>query len=213
MKPLILEAKISNSIIDGGADGVAEAAALIRSGALVAFPTDTVYGVGADPFSPSAIARLYQAKNRDSDKGIPVLLADISYLYLVVDEVPQAARALMAAFWPGPLTLILPKKAGLPENLSREDTIAVRIPDNPIARRFIDKAGGAIAATSANRSGDTPACTAREALAALGEYIAAVLDGGPVEYSQASTILDCTIMPPKIIRPGPISAEALDINS
>jgi len=175
----------------------------------VAFPTDTLYGVGADAFSATAIANLYRAKGRSADKGIPVLLADTAHLRLVVEEVPEGARALIAAYWPGPLTLIMPKKVGLPANLSRGDNIAVRVPDNPIARRFIAEAGGAVATTSANRSGEAPACTAREALAALGEEISAVLDGGPVEHGLASTILDCTTLPPRIVRKGPISAQAL----
>jgi len=201
MNPIKLDAKQPTA--------VAEAAALIRAGALVAFPTDTLYGVGADAFSAEAIGKLFAAKGRDSEKGIPILLADAANLHLVVEGVPDIARALIAAYWPGPLTLILPKKDGLPANLSRTNSIAVRVPDNPIARRLIFEAGGVIAVTSANRSGEAPARSAPEALAALGEDIAAVLDGGPVEHGRASTILDCTEMPPKIIRQGPISAKAL----
>jgi tRNA threonylcarbamoyl adenosine modification protein (Sua5/YciO/YrdC/YwlC family) len=188
---------------------VAEAAVFIRAGALVAFPTDTLYGVGADAFSFEAIGKLFLAKDRDAIKGIPILLADATNLHLVVDEVSELAQALITTYWPGPLTLILPKKAGLPANISGTDGVAVRVPDNEIARRLILEAGGALAVSSANRSGEAPARTAQEALAALGEDIAAVLDGGQVEYGQASTILDCTALPPKIIRHGPIGANAL----
>jgi L-threonylcarbamoyladenylate synthase len=191
---------------------VAEAAAFIRAGALVAFPTDTLYGVGADAFSSEAIGKLFAAKGRDLEKGIPILLADAANLHLVVEETPDIAQALIASYWPGPLTLILPKKDGLPANLSRTNSIAVRVPDNPIAQRLIFEAGGAIAATSANRSGEAPARSAPEALAALGDVIAAVLDSGPVEHGRASTILDCTAMPPKIIRHGPIGAQALALS-
>ena len=201
MKPLRLDANQPTA--------VEEAAALIRAGALVAFPTDTLYGVGANAFSSEAIGKLYLAKGRDSEKGIPILLADAADLHLVVEETPDTALALIAAFWPGPLTLILPNKDGLPANLSRTNSIAVRVPDKAITRRLISEAGGAIAATSANRSGETPARSAPEALAALGEDITAVLDGGPVEHGWASTILDCTVLPPKIIRHGPIDAKAL----
>jgi len=201
MSPLILNANQPTA--------VTQAAAFIRAGALVAFPTDTLYGVGADAFSSEAIGKLYVAKGRDSEKGIPILLADAASLHLVVEEVPDIARALITAYWPGPLTLILPKKDGLPSNLSRTNSVAIRVPDNPIARRLIYEAGGAIAATSANRSGEAPARSAPEALAALGEEIAALLDGGPVEHGRASTIVDCTAMPPRIIRQGPIGAKAL----
>jgi L-threonylcarbamoyladenylate synthase len=204
MNPLTLDAKQPTA--------VAEAAALIRSGALVAFPTDTLYGVGAGAFSSEAIEKLFAAKSRDPEKGIPILLADAANLPMVVKDVPETARALIAAYWPGPLTLILPKKDGLPANLSRTNSVAVRVPDNDIARRFILEAGGAIAATSANRSGEPPARSAEEAVAALGEELSAVLDSGPVEHGWASTILDCTVMPPKIIRHGPIGAKALAIS-
>ena len=190
-----------------------ECARTLQDNSMAAYPTDTFYGIGGNAFARELIEKIYRVKRRSREKPLILLVGNMHQFESLTKDRPAFAYRLARDFWPGPLTLILPKKAGLPENLSREDTIAVRIPDNPIARRFIAKAGGAIAATSANHSGDTPACTAQEALAALGDFIAAVLDGGPVEHSQASTILDCTILPPKIIRPGPISAEALDINS
>ncbi|MCA9937810.1 MAG: threonylcarbamoyl-AMP synthase [Anaerolineales bacterium] len=192
---------------DAGA--VALAAAALNAGNLVVFPTDTVYGVGADPFSEAAIARLYMAKQRPADKGIPVLIADLADLARVVAEMPAFIPPLIAQFWPGPLTLVLPKKPGLPPNLSPTDTIAVRMPDHPAARAFIRAAGGAIAASSANRSTHPPARSAAAALAAFNHLAAIILDGGPSPQEIASTIIDCTTVPPRLLRQGPISTETI----
>ena len=188
---------------------IEEAARLLRDGELVAFPTDTLYGVGASLFNGDAIRRLYEVKERPLSKGIPVLLADASDVDRVAIDVSDQARALMARFWPGPLTLIVPRRAALPAVVAPGDTIAVRLPDHALTRRLFRAAGGAIAASSANLSGEPPALTAQEALAALDGRIAAVLDGGPVLVGQASTIVDCTVMPPAIVRQGPIPPEAI----
>jgi L-threonylcarbamoyladenylate synthase len=188
-----------------------KAVALLLGGQLIAFPTDTLYGVGADVHDPTAIRRLYAAKDRPTDKGIPVLLSDAGQLLQVAASVPQVARDLADRFWPGPLTLILHRNPRLPAELTPGDNIAVRVPDNEIARRFIQAAGGAVATSSANRSGQAPALNALEALEALGHAIAAVIDGGPVRYAQASTIVDCTLSPPQLIRQGPLSPEELGL--
>lgn len=192
---------------------VESAAARLQAGELIAFPTDTVYGVGANPFDELAIDRLYQAKGRSLEKGIPVLLADAADLPKVASTVPPVAHRLIARFWPGPLTLILPKRPGLPPNLTSDENIAVRVPDNEVARRFIRAAGGAVATTSANQSGAAPAENAAEAEAALGEWITIVLDGGPVVHGIASTIVDCTTSPIQILRPGPIDAAAIRLTA
>jgi L-threonylcarbamoyladenylate synthase len=188
---------------------VEQAAGLILAGRLVAFPTDTVYGVGSSIVDEGAIRRLFEAKERPLDKGIPILLADAEDVAQVANRVPGLARAFMARFWPGPLTIIVPRQPGLPAILAPGDSVAVRVPDHSLARRFIRAAGGAVAATSANLSGQRPAQNAAEALAALDGRIAAVLDGGPVQVGQASTVVDCTVSPPRILRPGPVSAKAL----
>ncbi|MCI0396288.1 MAG: threonylcarbamoyl-AMP synthase [Chloroflexi bacterium] len=199
-------------ILDARQPGaIEEAARQLKRGQLVAFPTDTLYGVGADPFNGEAIDRLYQAKERPLEKGIPVLLADVADLEKMVKAVPAVARPLMARFWPGPLTLIMPRRADLPAALSPNEGIAVRIPDNAVARRFIRAAGGAVATSSANRAGEAPACDAHEALVALRGLVAVVLDGGLVHYGQASTILDCTCHPPQLLREGPIAAKNLPL--
>jgi L-threonylcarbamoyladenylate synthase len=190
---------------------IEEAARLLKAGRLIAFPTDTLYGVGADTFNPRAIQRLFAAKGRPLGKGIPVLLSDVEYLDSIVSEIPDLAITLAKKFWPGPLTLILPKSNHIPKIISPDDTIAVRVPDNGIARKFIRAAGGAVVTSSANRSGEPPALDAQEALAALGDSIAAVLDGGKVPLGIASTIVDCTVSPPQILRHGPLKAEELSL--
>src|SRR5688572_28733774 len=137
--------------------GIEEAAALLRQGSLVVFPTDTLYGLGVDAFSSVAISKLYAAKGRPLDKGVPILLADLEELERVVQAVTPLATALIARYWPGPLTLVLPKHPALPENISPNENVAVRIPDHPVARALIRAAGGAVATSSANRSGEEPA--------------------------------------------------------
>lgn len=191
------------------AAAIYQAVAELHAGNLVVFPTDTVYGLGADAFSAAAIDRLYTVKQRAADKGIPILIAGADDLWQVVRHVPSFVSDLIARFWPGALTLILPKRPGLPPNLSANDGVAVRMPDNDAARAFIRAAGGAIAASSANRSGQPPARSAAMALDDLGSLVTVILDGGPSPQEQASTILDCTTDPPRLLRQGPVSFEAL----
>lgn len=193
-------------------DAIGQAAALLRAGQLVVFPTDTVYGIGVDAWQWAAVERLYAAKQRARDKGIPILIADASTL----DEL-TALRAIqrawidiyVATYWPGPLTLVLPRSYELPDNLTPNDGIAVRIPDNSVARRLIRAAGGAVAASSANRSGEPPIQSAESAYKAFDGIAAAILDGGYVGGGIPSTILDCTVMPPQVLRAGPIPMQAL----
>lgn len=193
------------------AGAIEEAARLLKDGHLIAFPTDTLYGVGADTFNPRAIKKLFAAKGRPLEKGIPVLLSDVEYLGEIVGQTSDLTMKLAQKFWPGPLTLILPKRDSISEIISPDENIAVRVPDNDVARKFIRAAGGAVATSSANRSGEPPALDAQEALAALGDSIAAVLDGGKVSLGIASTIVDCTDFPPRILRQGPLTAEELSL--
>lgn len=196
--------------LDAGDPGaIVEAAQLLRQGHLVVLPTDTVYGVAAEAFNAAAINRLYQVKQRPLDKGIPILLADFDDLEKVSHQVPEIARRYISRFWPGPLTLIVPKRVDLPAAVSPNQGVAVRIPGNDAARALIRAAGGALAVTSANRSGRPPAQTAAQALAELSGWVAAVLDDGPSPMSIASTIVSCLGRYPKIVREGPISAEDL----
>ena len=192
---------------------IAAAAEQLRRGLPVALPTDTVYGVGVLPFDAAAIDRIYAIKGRPAEKGIPVLLGDVADVAYVAGILPPAAAALMAHFWPGPLTLVVPRSPDLPANLSPDDTVAVRVPDHAVARALIRAAGGAVAATSANVSGQPPALTADEVLAALSGRVAAVLDDGPSPGGVASTVVDCTVDPPLIRRAGPLSAAQLGLEA
>jgi len=201
---------MKTELLDANETGaIARAAALLVAGQIVAFPTDTLYGVGVNPFDATAIERLYVMKARSLDKGIPILLADASDLTRVAAAVPPLAQRLISEYWPGPLTLVLPKHPDLPANISPNANIAVRIPDHPIGRQVIRQAGGCVATTSANLSGEPPTATAAAAFAALENLIAAVLDGGPAEHGLSSTIVDCTVDPPAVLRRGPIDLEAL----
>ena len=192
-------------------DAIPQAAAWLRQGQLVAFPTDTVYGVGVAAFNAAAIKALYQAKQRPVSKGIPILLADPADLDKVTQNVPGMVRRLMARFWPGPLTLIMPRHPDLPANISPNDSIAVRIPDCDVARALIRAVGGAVAATSANQSGQPPAQTGAEALAALDGLVTAVLDDGPTPGGVPSTIITFVDGDLRIIREGPITAADLSL--
>jgi L-threonylcarbamoyladenylate synthase len=188
---------------------IQETAEHLKQGRVVAYPTDTLYGVGVNAFSAEAIEQLYDVKERTLDKGIPILLADLEDLEKVAEAIPPLAQSLIEQYWPGALTLIVPKKSTLPANISPNDGIAVRIPAHNISRALIRAAGGAVATSSANKSGRPPARTAAEAFDALNGLVAAVLDGGPVEVGLASTVLDCMSNPPKVLREGPVTVKNL----
>ncbi len=190
---------------------IESAAALAIAGELVVFPTDTVYGLGTSAFDEAAIGRLYEVKERPLDKGIPVLLADNSDLARVCATLTPEARRLVEQFWPGPLTLIVPRRTDLPPNLSPNANIAVRIPDLAVARDLIRAAGGALAVSSANLSGQPPATNGPDAYAALSGKVRAVVDGGATPGNIASTIVDCTTTPARVLRQGPLSAADLGL--
>ena len=205
---------MQTKLLDPSQAGSIELAAeLLRQGQLVAFPTDTVYGIGAHYAQAAAIERLYEVKKRPLAKGIPILLSESTMVEKVVERVPEVAGELIERFWPGPLTLVLPKRSGLPAAITPNQAVAVRVPDDAVARLLIHEAGGAVAATSANLSGERPAETAQMVLDALGGAVAAVVDGGVARLGQASTVLDCTVEPPILLRRGPISEEALSLET
>lgn len=195
----------------GDPAAIVEAAGWLRRGYPVVFPTDTVYGIGVLPYDESPIERLYEVKGRPTTKGIPILLADPADLEKVAGRIPVAARALIDRFWPGPLTLIVPRATGLPEVISPNDNIAVRIPDHVVARALIREVGGAVATSSANLSGHDPARTGAMAMAAFDGMVAAVLDDGPSPGDRPSTIVDCTAATPVLVRIGPLSAADLGL--
>lgn len=186
----------------------AEAADVLRAGGLVVLPTDTVYGV-ASALNEAAIDRIFAAKQRPTERAVPVLLADAGAAPQVAREFPEAARRLAAAFWPGPLTIALPRRDDLPPNLTELSTVAVRVPDHPAARAVIAAAGRALAVTSANRSDQPPACTVESAIAALGDHVTLYLDGGPCPGGVPSTVIAVEAGAPRVLRPGPIHESAL----
>ncbi len=200
--------RVSSSGIHAAA--LIEAAAILRTGGLVAFPTETVYGLGAHALNAAAVQRVFASKGRPSSDPLIVHLYDRSSLPLVAAEIMPLVDRLSNAFWPGPLTLILPRVAAVPSIVSAgRDTIAVRVPAHPIARELLYVAGMPIAAPSANRFGHTSPTTAAHVLADLDGRIDCVLDGGPTPIGVESTVLDLTTEPPTVLRPGGVSVEQL----
>jgi L-threonylcarbamoyladenylate synthase len=181
---------------------------VLRQGGLVAFPTDTVYGVGALVGDAQAIAQLYVVKGRGGEKAIPVLLSDPGELDQIAAEVNDAAQRLAARFWPGPLTLVLPKQASLPEELSAQPSVGVRMPNHPVALALM-RLTGPLAVTSANISGAASPVSAQEVLEQLGGRIPLILDGGRTPGGISSTVVDCTSGEPRLLRLGPISLQEI----
>ena len=180
---------------------LAEAARILRGGGLVAFPTETVYGLGADATNPQAIARLNQVKGRPPEKPYSLHLHSIDQLDGLVASVPPVASRLMERFWPGPLTIVIPSNNG--------KTIGFRLPDHPIAHAFLQAGGVPIAAPSANRSGQPPPIDAQEVLAALDGSVDCVLDGGPTRLGRESTVVEIVGSRVEIRREGAIAKDEI----
>jgi L-threonylcarbamoyladenylate synthase len=194
---------------DARAAGLDAAVAAIGRGELVLLPTDTVYGVAADAFDPSAVMALLAAKNRGRTMPVPVLVGEASTLAGLVLTVPEVATRLAEAFWPGGLTLVLEHAPSLAWDLGdAEGTVAVRLPDDEVARDLLRRTGP-LAVSSANRSGRPAATTADQAVAQLGTHAAVILDGGPRSDSAPSTIVDCTAPVPRVLRIGAIPLDRL----
>jgi len=187
------------------------AAALIRAGRLVAFPTETVYGLGANAQDPAAVGRIYEAKGRPTSNPLIVHVADPAQLVAVVADWPAAAERLAARFWPGPLTLVLRKAAGVPSGVTAGGpTVAVRCPAHPVARGLIRAAGVPVAAPSANRSTELSPTRAEHVLKGLAGRIDLVLDGGLCPGGIESTVVDVTGPVVRILRPGLVTAPMLE---
>lgn len=183
----------------------------VQHGGVVAFPTDTVYGLGASLRFPDALARIYDIKGRDAAKSLPVLLSSIERIPLVAEVPDERVLALLRRFWPGPLTIALPAKAGVPPQVVASDgTVGVRVPDHSIALTLCERAGGALATTSANRSGEAPACSADEITRQLGGDIDVVLHGGFTPCGEPSTVIRVDNARIATIRAGSISPERLE---
>ncbi|MBE9480029.1 MAG: threonylcarbamoyl-AMP synthase [Chloroflexi bacterium] len=191
-----------------GSDWKRQAIEVLAQGELVAFPTDTVYGLGADAFNDQAVRKLYLAKGRSQEKAIPVLVATLEQFVDIVDQTTLPAMRLVEKFWPGPLTIVLQQASALSAEISAYSTVGVRIPDHPIAQELI-RAAGPLAVTSANRSGDPEACTAEEIETNMGAQVDLIVDGGRTPGGQPSTVVDCTQDPPRILRVGPITEEEI----
>lgn len=176
----------------------------LHAGKLLVLPTDTVYGV-ASSLNEAAIDRIFAAKQRPTERAIPVLLSGIEAVPLVAREFPDTAQRLAAAFWPGPLTLALPKRDDLPANLTHLPTVGVRVPAHDGARAILAAVGGALAVTSANRSDNPPACNILEAIQAFLDHVALYLDGGPCPGGVPSTVVTFEGDHLRVLREGPIS--------
>ena len=194
------------------ASALETAARLLRARGLVAFPTETFYGLGANALDEAAVARVFHAKGRPADKPLLVLVDSLEMVAEVARDVSALARRLMARYWPGALTLVLRAHAGLPDALTAgTGTIGVRLPGHPVARALVGAFGGPVTAPSANPHGQASPRTADEVIAGLAERVDLVLDGGATPGGPASTLLDLTRTPPVVLRAGAVVPAAEDL--
>ncbi|WP_404459864.1 L-threonylcarbamoyladenylate synthase [Sutcliffiella horikoshii] len=192
---------------------IMEAASLLKENEVVAFPTETVYGLGANALSDQAVLKIFEAKGRPGDNPLIVHISKMEQLTELVDNmnVPESARQLMEAFWPGPLTLVLPKKEGVSQYVTAGlETLAIRMPDHAVARALIETSGLPLAAPSANLSGKPSPTTAKHVEEDLIHRIAGIVDGGATGVGLESTVVDCTTETPMILRPGGVTKEELE---
>jgi L-threonylcarbamoyladenylate synthase len=195
-------------ILTDQSGAISRAVKILSAGGLVVFPTDTVYGIAASVNHPAGIDRLYEAKSRSANKAIAVLIAELEQLNDLTTGLTPSAEKLARRFWPGALTLVVPKHPDLPENLSPLPTVGIRMPDHPFARSLI-RAAGPLATSSANLSGEANTLNADQAFEQLAGRVELILDGGPVPGGVPSTVIDCTQTPPRILRQGAVTAEDL----
>jgi L-threonylcarbamoyladenylate synthase len=190
---------------------ITRAAAVLRDGGLVAFPTETVYGLGADASSPAALRRLFRVKGRPRDHPVIVHVASVDDVADWVSGVPATAASLAASCWPGPLTLVLARSARVPDEVTGgRDTVGIRVPAAPVAQALLHAFGGAVAAPSANRFGRVSPTTAADVRADLGDDVDVVLDGGACRVGVESTIVDCSGSVPVILRVGGVPRERVE---
>ena len=190
---------------------IALGADILRRGGVVAYPTDTLYGLGADITQPAAVEQVFDIKGRPHGMPLPVLLPNPEALSMVSDDVPPLAWTLARRFWPGPLTLVVPRASRVPAIIAaRGWTVAVRVPDHPVPRELSRLLGAPITGTSANLSGGPSPHTAEEVSRQLGSSVDLIIQGGPPPDGRASTVLDITQTPPRILRLGAVSWEMLE---
>jgi L-threonylcarbamoyladenylate synthase len=183
---------------------------ILKKGGVIAFPTDTVYGLGADAFNSMAVERIYEIKDRSKSHRFPLLIADVKQLTALAEPIPELAWFLAAQFWPGGVTLVLPKKDSVPTYLSSGSTIAVRAPNHPTCLTLLEHLARPLIGTSANISGQPPALTADEVRQQLGGRIDLVIDEGKCPGGKESTVLDITREPPVVLRQGIIPSDDID---
>lgn len=189
---------------------VARAVSVLRNSGLVAFPTDTLYALGADASNPLAIKRIFAAKGRSLIRPIPLLVADLTMAIQLIGELPEAAVQLAKRYWPGPLTLVLRAPRGICALLTAgTGRIGLRVPDSAVALTLIRQFGSPVTGTSANRSGNKEPLDAQEVRRQIGDQVDLILDGGPVAGGRPSTVVDVTISPPVIVRQGPVRQEEI----
>lgn len=199
MNPLYPDAKMIRIAVDA-----------IHRGELVIFPTETVYGLAADALNEEAVAKVFKAKNRPESEPLPVQVGSIDDVLKVATYLPERARDLAMKHWPGPLTLVLARNPGLPSALTAgRETVGVRIPDHPVALALLKMLGSPIVATSANVSGNPAPVSADDAIAEIGESVSVVLDSGVSRLGVASTVVDVSVVPPKVLRLGTIGVDEL----
>ncbi len=190
---------------------IAHAAAQLKAGELVAFPTETVYGLGADASNTDAVRKVFAAKGRPADHPLIVHVADAAQLANWAREVPPFAHALARKFWPGPLTLVLKRNPRVPDAVTGgQDTVAIRVPAHPVAQQLLREFGGGVAAPSANRFGHVSATTAAHVREEFGDMVACVLDGGAADVGIESTIVDCSRGGVTLLRPGWITPQQIE---
>lgn len=177
---------------------------VVKNGGIIIYPTDTVYGLGCDPFNVRAVERIFNTKGERKEKPLPILGSDLEYVQKIA-YINEKARKITQRFWPGPLTLVVRKKPSLPNIVTCGfDSVGVRIPNHSAAVQLISLCDGLLVGTSANKTGSRPPKTAREAAKQLGEKVDMILDGGPAPLGQESSVVDLTSKKPKMLREGPI---------
>jgi L-threonylcarbamoyladenylate synthase len=200
--------KIDMRALKTTSQNIRVASQIVSKGGLVVYPTDTVYGLGCDPFNVKAVKRVFRVKG-DRKKPLPILACSIADLEKIA-RLSEVARRFAAKFWPGPLTIIVPRKPVLPDIITADsDSVGVRVPKHDVAIELVRLSDGLLVGTSANKTGQKPACTASEALEQLGEEVDLVLDGGKALIGEPSTVVDLTSEEPKILREGPIALKDL----
>ncbi len=203
-----MEETVQTQILTEGA--LTQAADLLRGGALVGIPTETVYGLGANGLDGQAVAKIFQAKGRPQDNPLILHIADSGWLSRYCRDIPDTAYQLADAFWPGPLTMILKRRENVPDAVTAGlDTVGMRCPDHPVGRALIALAQVPVAAPSGNLSGRPSPTTAAHMLADMAGKIPAIVDGGPCDVGVESTIIDLTVTPPRLLRPGGVTVESL----